>query len=372
VPPEPDPRPVPASPAPGLWAAFEARSGPDGFLPFDRYMEVALYAPGLGYYQRSRSPFGPEGDFYTAPRVHPLFARMLAAHVAELRASLGGPFSVVDLGCGDGTMLAGIVRALGDRGAAEGVEVVAVDRASARRSGSLELVAPVARAAGARARQARSVAEIGPVTGIVLAHELLDAQPARRLRWDGSAWRETGFRLDDGRLVPAESALTEPVPAPALPSLRSEDAGVVLEVSPAAEAVVREVADRLERGRFVILDFGAEQTELLSAYPRGTLAAVRAHRALDAATAVPGEADLSAFVNFSRVRSAAATAGLSEVAYRPQAEALGAWGFPSELEEAVRKSRTGEEEVRVRLAAKNLLFGFANFRVLELAAPASP
>jgi len=358
---------------PSLLAALRARTGPDGFLPFDRFMEVASYGAGVGYYQRPRSPFGPEGDFYTAPRVHPIFARTLATYVAEARRALGGaePFSLVDLGSGDGTLLAGIVRALGDRGAADGVACMAVDRAPARRSASLDTVAPVARAVGTRATAAASIAEVGPVSGVVLAHELLDAQPARRLRWDGSAWAELGFRLDDRRLVPAEAALASPWPPPPLPALGAEDAGTALDVSPTAEAIVREVADHLERGRFVIIDFGAEERELLAAHPRGTVAAVRGHRPLPDPTSAPGEADLSAFVDFTRIRHAAASAGFSEVAYRTQAEALGAWGFPQELERAVRESRTSEEEVRVRLAAKNLLFGFGTFRVLELAPSAS-
>ena len=358
---------------PSLLAALRARTGPDGFLPFDRFMEVASYGAGVGYYQRARSPFGPEGDFYTAPRVHPIFARTIAAHVAELRRALGGPepFSLVDLGSGDGTLLSGVARALGDRGAGDGVTCVAVDGAPARRSASLEAVAPVARAVGARATSAASIAEVGPVRGVVLAHELLDAQPVRRLRWNGSAWAELGFRLDDRRLVPAEAAVASPWPPPPLPALGAEDAGLVLDVSPTAEAIVREVADHLERGRFVILDFGAEERELLSAHPRGTVAAVRDHRPLADPASAPGEVDLSAFVDFTRIRSAAASAGLSEVAYLTQAEALGAWGFPQELERAVHESRTSEEEVRVRLAAKNLLFGFGTFRVLELAPPAS-
>ena len=365
----PVPTPVPANAV----RLLRARSEPDGFVPFDRYMDVALYGAEVGYYARDRSPFGPRGDFYTAPQVHPIFARTLAARIAQVRAELGPerPFRVVDLGAGDGTLLAGIVRALGERGAVAGVEAVVTDRSPARRSAAAEAVSGVAPDGVVAVRSVGSVAELGPVRGVVLANELLDAQPVRRLAWDGSGWRELGFRLEGDRLLAAERPLHVPVPRPPLPSLGEDDAGTVLEVSPAAEAIVREVADHLAEGLLLVLDYGDEETALLRGHPRGTVAAVRAHLSVALPDAAPGEADLSAFVNFTRVRRAAASAGLVELAYRSQPMALASWGFPGELERALDGCSTDEERVRLHLAAKNLLFGFGTFRVLELAAAAS-
>ena len=358
---------------PGLSAALRQRADADGFVPFDRFMDVALYASGVGYYARDRSPFGPAGDFYTAPRVSPLYATTLAARTAEVLDALGrpAPCSIVDLGSGDGTLLAGVVRALGERGAAEGIEAVAIDWSPARRAASLEVLGPIARTANAVARGAGALAEAGPVRGVVLVHELLDAQPALRLRWDGSAWQELGYRWRDEGLVPAERPLETAVPGPALPELGPQEADRVLEVSPAAEALVRELADHLETGLGIVVDFGAEEHELLAAHARGTVAAVQGHRSLRSPATAPGASDLSTFVNFTRIRSVATAAGLAEISYRTQAEALGAWRFPQELARALDGCRSPEDEVRLRLAAKNLLFGFGTFRVLELAPPSS-
>jgi SAM-dependent MidA family methyltransferase len=350
--------------------ALRARTEPDGFLPFDRFMDIALYGTGFSYYRRERSPFGPSGDYYTAPRVHPLYARSFARRIVAVRAALGSDrrFRLVDLGSGDGLLLRGILTTLGERAASGGVEAVVVDRAPARRSGSLAAVAATARAVGATATSAGSLAELGPVVGVVLAHELLDAQPVRRLRWDGATWRELGFRFDDGLLRPAEGPLVSPVPPPELPRLSAEQAGVELDVAPAAEALLREVADHLARGLLIVVDFGAEERELLAAHPQGTVAAVRGHRDLGSAGGAPGDADLSSFVNFTRLRRSSSIAGLVTLADRSQAEALGAWGFPRELEQALAGASSGEERVRIQLAAKNLLFGFGNFRILELSA----
>jgi SAM-dependent MidA family methyltransferase len=112
-----------------------------------------------------------------------------------------------------------------------------------------------------------------------------------------------------------------------------------------------------------------DESEILTAHPSGTLAAVRRHQVVHDPTSDPGSVDLSVFVNFTRLRAAAAAAGLQEVAFRRQAEALGAWGFQALLEEAVRSAPTPEAEVRVRLSAKNLLFGFDRFYAWELSAP---
>ncbi|EQD38988.1 protein containing DUF185, partial [mine drainage metagenome] len=176
-------------------------------------------------------------------------------------------------------------------------------------------------------------------------------------------WREQGVRLDGGRLVAATEAPRRPVGPLPLPS--AADPGTVFEWSPTAEALVREVADHLVRGTFVIDDYGLDEAEILAAHPRGTLQTIRRHREGEDPLARPGEVDLSTFVNFTRLRAAAARAGLLLRADRRQAEALGAWGFPALLEAALARSRSAEEGVRLRLAAKNLLFGFDRFRILE-------
>jgi SAM-dependent MidA family methyltransferase len=332
-----------------------------GFVPFDRFMEIALYATDVGYYASPRSPLGTEGDFYTAAHVTPLFAATIAERIREVRAVRSGPFRIVELGPGDGTLAAGILRALHEK--VPGVEYVLVDRSAAR-------AAEAERRARGDAgtvplRVSNSLSADGPFAGVVLANEFLDAQPARRLRWDGARWHETGVRVVDAVVRAAELDSAAPVPGAPLPT--PEDADVVLEVAPAAEATIREVGDHLTDGTAIFLDYGLEEPELLRAHPRGTLAAVRRHRFVPDPLDAPGATDLSTFVNFTRARRAARASGLTEIAYRPQAEALGAWGFPALLEAAVRNVASPQEEVRLRLAAKNLLFGFERFRALELA-----
>ena len=345
---------------------------PDGFVPFDRFMEVALYAEGLGYYAGDRSPTGPAGDFYTAPQVHPLFGATLGDRARAVHRALGErrPLRLVELGPGDGSLAAGLFAAFREAGGApDGTEYLLIERAPSLGRATLERLGEAADSAGVRVRLGTSVGGDGPFEGIVIANELLDAQPCRRLRWTGREWTELGVEIDGAHLRPAERPLTSPVPPPALPS--GPEPGTIVELSPVAEAIVREIADHLVGGVAIVVDYGAEEEELVRGHPRGTLAAVRGHRPVDDPLEAPGATDLSAFVNFSRVRSAARRAGLVELAYSSQAEALGRWGFPARFEADVRRTRSSEEEVRLRLAAKNLLFGFEGFRALELAARAS-
>ncbi len=359
--------------APELREALSRRGEADGFVPFDRFMETVLYAPGVGYYARATSPFGPDGDFYTAPRVHPVFAATVAARWRSVRRAVAGagPFTFVDLGAGDGTLAAGVVRSLAEVQASSGLEVVLCDRAAARRASSVAAVRAVAEPLDVRVRAVASLAEVGPVAGLIVAHELLDAQPARRLRWTGEAWRELGFEIVDGRLAEAERPPLATATYAALPTLGSAAADTVVELSAPAEAIVREVADHLAAGLLAVFDFGAEEAELLGGHPHGTAAAVQAHRTLGSVADAPAHADLSVFVNFTRIRRAARAAGLVELAYRGQAEALGAWGLRAEVDRAAARAGSTEAEVRLRLAVKNLLFGFGTFHVLELAPPGS-
>lgn len=357
-------------------AAVEARlvreAAAQGFLPFDRFMEISLYAEEVGYYAQEADPFGPSGDFYTAPRVTPLFGWTVADRILAVRRALGGdrPFEIYEVGPGDGglaaSVLEGLTRQSSDLG---GITYHLIERS-----------APLARRALARARAAArdgnvpvvedpAVGSDGPFEGIVLGNEFLDAQPARRLHWTGTEWHELGFRAQEKRLEPAEAPLITTVPPPELPTPPEPD--TVLEISPSAEGWVRSVADHLVRGELLLLDYGYDQPELLSAHSKGTVASVRRHRSMPRPEEAPGASDLSIFVNFTRIRDAARRAGLIEIAYGSQAGALGDWGFAEELASAVKAARSAEEEVRTRLAAKNLLFGFDRFRALELAAPSS-
>lgn len=334
-------------------------------------MDVALYDPVVGYYAKADSPLGPAGDFYTAPQLHPLFGATVGRRVAEILADLGrggGPLRVVELGPGDGELAAGIIAAVASIDGPH-VDYVLVERAPARAASALHRSQRAAEGTRVRARLAPSLGEDGPFRGVVLGHEFWDAQPVRRLRSTAKGWEEIGVRWEGNRWVEVARPMPEserPVDLPA-----PLEAGSVIEVSPRAEASLREIADHLEDGRGIFIDFGAEQEEILRAHRFGTLTALRRHQVLESAVEDAGDADLSAYVNFTRMRVAAQRSGLTWVNDRSQAEALVAWGL-SELKARWEGSVAPAEALKGHLAVKKLLFGFPQFRAVELAADAVP
>ncbi|HEV2166952.1 MAG TPA: SAM-dependent methyltransferase [Thermoplasmata archaeon] len=347
---------------------------PAGWLRFDRFMETALYASGVGFYTEPEAGFGPAGSFYTAAHVTPIFGRTVAQRIWAEYARLERPatFTVVEVGCGDGTMSVDVVRSLAERlREGDSLRYVLVERSPALRARALDRANPVAVGTGVELRAAEALSSDGPFEGVVLANELLDALPVRRLVRRGPAWRELAVRISDGPIEWQEEGI---VKDPAAPPPGAAEEGGIVEVSPMVPGFFRELADHLTRGVALILDYGGEEAALVRDHPKGTLAAVRHHRPMPDPLAHPGLFDLSAFVNFTRARAAARSAGLQEQAFRPQAEALVSWGLERLTEAAVQASEGPEETVRTRLAVKNLLFGFSTFWALEVSpdAPTAP
>ncbi len=343
---------------------LRAAADPSGYLPFDRYMEMVLYDPGQGFYDRSGTRLGRAGDFYTAAHVHRLFGDTLAAHLCDLRGRTpyAGRWSLVEVGPGDGTLAVDILQALAAAGERGGDwEYILVERSPALQAQAGQRLS----AAGVPFpwRFSSSLAALGPVSGVVLANELLDALPVRRLQRTPEGWAELGVS------VPETGALawaTRPVEPDALPSdLPSAAApGTVLEISPTTDAWMREVSDHLARGYAIVIDYGDQESALLSRAPLGTLEAIRSHQPVDPLSR-PGTADLSCWVNFSRTRRAAEAAGLRQVSYGPLRTALVDWGLDRvRLQEAAGADPV--EVVKLQLAQKSFLLGFENFQVLEL------
>jgi NADH dehydrogenase [ubiquinone] 1 alpha subcomplex assembly factor 7 len=234
-----------------------------------------------------------------------------------------------------------------------------IERSAARRELARQRIAT----AGAEARIAHRFGDLAPFDGTLIAHELLDAIPFRRLTRHGSDWREMGVRWQEPEFVDAEAPGSAPVPGVGLPADAPD--GTILEISPMAEAFLREVADTIARGEALFIDYGAPTSYWLGGARAGTLQAVRAHHSVPPLER-PGTADLTAWVNFDRIRASARSARLREIAFSSLREALVQWGLPEILETAQREAAHDVDRVRLLMESKSLLFGFGNFHVLEV------
>lgn len=323
-------------------AAIEAQAG---WLAFDDYLRIVLYAPGLGYYSAGSVKFGPGGDFVTAPELSGLYARCLASQCAPVLRAVGG--DVLELGAGTGRLAAGVLTRLAELEQLPHhyyiLEVSADLRV--RQSETLEGLP-----AALRSRVAwLDALPATPITGVVLANEVADALPFQRFVIDAEALYQRGVGLSD------EAALVD-ADRPASAALRAELGRMapngwprryLSELCPMLGPWVAAIAKALSRGAVFLIDYGLPRHEYYHPQRnRGTLRCHFRHRAHDDPLLYPGLQDITAWVDFTRVAEAAVDAQLEVAGFCTQAAFLLANGIEAELAAA---SNTLE---RARLASQ--------------------
>ncbi|MET0543438.1 MAG: SAM-dependent methyltransferase [Variovorax sp.] len=306
-----------------------ARSG--GWLPFDRFMALALYAPGLGYYANDSRKFGqmPDAgsDFVTAPEMTPLFGRALAVQLAEALQQTATD-ELWEFGAGSGALAAQLLDAL-DAAGQRVKRYRIVDL-----SGSL------------RARQRLTLARFGDriewhsalpdvMRGVVVGNEVLDAMPVQLLARVGGRWFERGV------VAQADGWAWEDRPTDLRPPLEPDGPQDYLtETHRQAEAFVATLGDRLKQGAAFFLDYGFPEAEYY--HPQrhmGTVMCHQAHRADADPLADVGSKDITAHVDFTGIALAGQEAGLEVLGYCSQARFLINCGLPATMEKAALPER---------------------------------
>jgi len=289
----------------------------DGWIPFSRYMEAALYAPGLGYYAAGAMKFGAAGDFVTAPEMTPLFGRTLAHAIAPVLAETGG--EVLELGAGSGRLAADVLGEL-ERTNALPARYCILEVSADLRQRQQETIAR--ELPHLRERVQWLDALPGHFSGVILGNEVLDALPVELVHWTEAGPKGRGVALDGESFVwqdrpIADAALRARAEALNLPP------GYVSEINLAAEALIASLAQSLDRGLILMVDYGFSASEYY--HPQrhmGTLRAHYRHHALDDPFYLPGLCDLTAHVDFSAVAQAGIAAGLELSGYTSQASFL--------------------------------------------------
>ncbi|MFM2065706.1 MAG: hypothetical protein RLZZ584_615 [Pseudomonadota bacterium] len=379
--PAPAPAPSTASPAASEASRALARHiaaeirAQGGWIGFERYMALALYTPGLGYYARDARQFGAMpasgSDFITAPELSPLFARALARQLRQaLQAS--GTCELWEFGAGSGALAAGLLAELGD--VIERYTIV--DLSASLRERQRATVA--ARAAAQAHKLAFADAWPATLRGVVVGNELLDAMPVLLLAHDGLVWQERGVVLDEAASSPDEPRFAwADRPTGLAPPLDMGDggaeplAGCVTEVNRQASAWIATLAGRLQAGAAFLIDYGFPESEYY--HPQrsaGTLVAHRAHQVeMDPAAllAEPGDKDLTAHVDFTAMAVAAQDAGLEVLGYTSQARFLFNCGITGDLAALQQAGDYAGLARAQKLLAEHEMGEL--FKVLALAAP---
>jgi NADH dehydrogenase [ubiquinone] 1 alpha subcomplex assembly factor 7 len=263
----------------------------DGPMPISRYMALCA-----DHYYATRDPFGARGDFITAPEVSQMFGELVGLWAAAVWQMMRSPAEIVlvELGPGRGTLMADALRAASTLPAFRAaLRIHLVETSAALVARQETLLAD----AGVPVAWHRRVDEVPKGPSIVIANEFVDALPIDQLVRTEAGWRERRIGLRDGQLI---SGL-DPVPLPGLPPA---EVGAVLERRDVAP--LRTVAARLAAygGAALVVDYGHVETDF-----GDTLQALQNHRPVDLLE-TPGEADLTAHVDFAALADAAAAAGV--------------------------------------------------------------
>jgi SAM-dependent MidA family methyltransferase len=315
-------------------AALIAQDGP---ISVERYMALCLSHPTLGYYM-TRDPLGSGGDFVTAPEISQMFGELLGVWIGEAWRAAGAPSParLAELGPGRGAMMADVLRvARVAPGFLDAVSVHLVETSPVLRDRQRETLAGAAKAV----EWHTDAADIPAGPAFILANEFFDALPVRHFVKTREGWRERLVGLDfDGRLVFGLSPSIEvglDVDAPE---------GAIVEIAAVGQRLMSELAGRIvkEGGVLLVVDYGYVETSLGE-----SLQAVRRHAYVDPLEA-PGEADLTAHVDFAALARAAKSAGAKVMGPATQGGFLTRLGV---VQRAEALSRRASPEQRADIAA---------------------
>jgi len=288
-----------------------------GAIGFRRYMELALYAPGLGYYSAGATRFGRGGDFTTAPELSPLFAACVARQCAQILERTGG--SILELGAGSGVLALGILDSLRDMGRLPEEYLILEPSADLRRCQQALL-------AGRSGVRWLDALPARPLRGVILANEVLDALPVHRVRLRGGSMEElrvrTGAAGFEWTAAPAGPELAAAARA-TLGGLDPLPVGYTTEFNLDLRSWIAGIGAVLGEGAILLFDYGYPRREYY--HPDrvdGTLVCHYRHRVHADPFLYPGLQDISASVDFTAVAEAAAAAGLQVAGFTTQAHFL--------------------------------------------------
>jgi SAM-dependent MidA family methyltransferase len=306
-------------------------SAQGGWIPFSRFMELALYAPGLGYYTAGARKFGEAGDFITAPELSPLFGRTLARQLIEvMQASTP---HILELGAGSGKLALDILGELEKRNALpESYSILEVSAdLRARQQALLQERLPHL---SGRIHWLDALPET--LSGAVIGNEVLDALPVHLLYWqklpspasgrgaggEGQEIVERGVSLDGERFIWQDRSQVSDALLAIAQNIKVPD-DYLSEVSPATRGLIASICERMSKGALLFIDYGFGAGEYYHPQrQRGTLMCHYRHHAHDDPFYLPGLQDITAHVDFTAVAEAAIDHGAHFLGYTSQAHFL--------------------------------------------------
>jgi len=340
-------------------------------LTFERYMALCLYHPEYGYYTSGQEHSGVAGDYFTSPDLHPIFARLVARQAAEMWDLLGrpSPFSWVEMGAGRGLFaqdfLSWVKSALPDFAGA--LEYLAIEPGPAQGARLREGL--VEKGLEGEVRLLEDLEHLQPVTGCFFSNELVDAFPVAVVSRAGGHLREVYVTAQGDELCEKLGPISDPAIAAAVARYANQlQEGCRVEVNLTATRWMRAVAERLFRGFVITIDYGDLAKYLyIEERPQGTLLTYRRHWPSQDVFTAPGQADLTAHVNFGALIDAGKDGGLEFTGFTSQQKFLLALGVANHFADLYEPGASELENLKARLKLKRLIHpeGMGNiFKVL--------
>lgn len=288
-----------------------------GWISFADYMQMALYTPHLGYYSGEANKFGRGGDFVTAPEISPLFSQALANQLAQVLQATAG--DVLELGAGTGKLAAAVLQRLAALEQLPQHYFILDVSANLRQRQQEYLQSLLPEDLFLRVQWLDRLPEA--FTGVVVGNEVLDAIPVHVVEWQAGQWLERGLSFDQQLTWQArplqDLSLVVDIDSSQLPD------GYISEVCPAATGLIASLANMLQQGVILMLDYGFSAREYYHPQRRqGTLMCHFQHYAHDDPLIYPGLQDITAHVNFTAMAEAALAQGIDCAGYTTQAQFL--------------------------------------------------
>jgi SAM-dependent MidA family methyltransferase len=319
-----------------------------GWLSFERFMDIALYAPGLGYYSAGAHKLGAGGDFTTAPEISRLFGACVARQCAEVLSALGVG-DILEIGAGSGRLAADILLRLDTLGALPDRYCILDLSADLRERQRCYF----AQHLPARLQERVHWLDQPPresFDGLILANEVLDALPVTRFRWYADRVEELGVVVGDGRFAwgarPASPAVAEACRRLAK-SGGAWDDGYVSEYCPRLPAWTHGVTHSLRAGAVLWFDYGLPRSQYyLPERHEGTLLCHFRQRAHGDPLLYPGLQDITAWVDYTSLAEASRAAGFTLAGFTTQSHFLAA----SRIDQEMQIMAAGDDARFARLA----------------------
>jgi SAM-dependent MidA family methyltransferase len=304
-------------------------SAQGGWISFSHFMELALYAPGFGYYIAGSRKFGQAGDFITAPELSPLFGRTLARQLIEVMQN--STPNILELGAGSGKLALDILGELEKLNSLPDQYSILEISADLRERQQALIRAKLPHLAS-RVNWLDTLPE--KISGAVIANEVLDALPVHLLYWSEGRILERGVSLDQERFIWQDRQLENPTLLDLAQQIKVPD-NYLSEISLAARGLMASLCEHMETGAFIFIDYGFGAGEYYHPQrSRGTLMCHYRHHAHDDPFYLPGLQDITAHVDFTALAEAAVEHGGNFLGYTTQAHFLinnGVVNFLSEV-----------------------------------------